>query len=233
MNPFIKAILASLGSVLMVIGFALLGCGIAAKLVGVAPYQPPTLSSENPSLRPFIRLHDERGNFFCSGVVVSDKLAVTANHCVDRSNFFGPQSFIPRINVRAEDGKDIGISAVVVGGNSRSDTAMITGDFSKFQKQPLISDIRMANNTSLNNNMGLVSCGFPWGDRLYCTPITNRYYFNFGIIAQGLLYPGMSGGPVMLAETGEVVAVNTAAQGNNVIVSPTGSIYVITGAKKE
>lgn len=235
----IKVIVTMTGFLLIAVGLSILGCALANKFLSTPAYIPPTLSAKKATppvetkYRPFVRLHDSKGVFFCSGVVVSDSLVATANHCVANPTFFGPPSFIDSMQVRPENGKDIGVTAKVVGGNSRSDTAMIIGDFSKFQKQPLLSDTRIVNSLSLNNHITLVSCGFPHGDRLYCTPITNRYYFNSAILAKGLLYPGMSGGPVMIEETGEVVAVNTAVQGNNVIVSPTSSIYVITGAKKQ
>lgn len=241
MKLVIKLTASLIGYLLIVVGLTLVGCGLAAKFIGKpVAYVPPVLSADKvpPSLErdlfpSIIRLHDADGQFFCSGVVISDRLAATANHCVDRTMMFGPQSFVKAISIRPPNGKDVGISASVVGGFSRSDTALITGDFSGFKKQGIITDVRLDINLLLANHIPLITCGYPWGDRLYCNPVVKRSRNNFAIIAEGNLYPGMSGGPVMLAETGEVVALNTAVADGNIIISPTMSLFVITGAKEQ
>jgi S1-C subfamily serine protease len=55
-----------------------------------------------------------------------------------------------------------------------------------------------------------MSCGFPYGQkRLYCSTIKPKAKEFFNLIADGDIFPGMSGGPVIDILTGEVVGVNS------------------------
>lgn len=203
----------------------MLTAGLTSTLLGSAP----KLVAPNTKLSPIVRLHNTKGDFFCSGVVIAPTIIATAAHCVVDAviPFVGP-IFISAISVRAQDGKDIGVKATVRGANPRADQAVIVGNFSMFNYLRIVTDTEEDLYSLMNNDIKLVSCGYPWGNKLYCTEVKNREFYNFFIKATGILFPGMSGGPVINAQTGEVVGLNTAVENDSVILAPSMSIDINT-----
>lgn len=185
-------------------------------------YQPPTETHAQvpeDARVSIVRLHDLDGNFFCSGVIVSDRRLLTAAHCVD--------SFEPKavsIVVKSQDGEQRAF-AWVLGSKDRADYAILGGHFQKFKKQPHTTDPKQIVPIMHDQKRVLITCGYAWGGNLFCMPVKERgtYYFMFAGDAN--LYPGMSGGPVIDVKTGQVVAVNSAMLGPKAILAPIVNIY--------
>lgn len=180
-----------------------------------AQMAPPALKAS-----AIVRLHEPKtGRFFCSGVVVEEHRVLTAAHCVID---------IPpgdKVSVRDLNGHVMGVLATVEGLSERADYAVLRGNFSKFYHMVAeTSPLGILNNIS-NNKRKIIACGFPWSGDLFCTPVTDRIQMNFSIAAQGFLYPGMSGGPVIDVATGHVIGVNSAVNGPMIILAPIIEIY--------
>lgn len=219
----------------------LAGAAIVVVLAMFLPAQPlepsaplksyPEVSSGKMSA--VVRLHDvDTGRFFCSGVVISDKLIATAAHCVVEFSLFGNVAKKVSVNIRAPDGKDLGIIAKVEGAHPGADQAIVSGNFSRFASLQLVDNVKEDLSMLLDNNKLLITCGYPWGAELYCVEIYARRYYQFMVEAKSYLFPGMSGGPVIDVKTGKVVALNRAVGGENVYVSPTMGIFINTSEKK-
>ncbi len=164
-----------------------------------------------------IRLHDKSDGFFCSAFVVSNEYAITAGHCLDES--FGLRNEILIYNSKLEN---TGVVAEGVAVNRRGDTGLIHGDFTKFDKLPVGTTpqeqlLNLAAGASQQEvgRAGFKSCGYPYGDILFCPSVTINGTQIFHLAGQGLLYPGMSGGPVINSD-GAAVAINSYANETNV-----------------
>lgn len=202
---------------------ALLGLCIGLLLVSKAGINKPRakLAHIDTSI---VRLHDvETGRFFCSGVVISDTLILTAAHCVVRESFFGVD-VIRRVEIRTLDGKPLGLYAELQAANPRQDVALLTGSFDAFDKQEVETNPQAIEDSFLHSRH-LKACGYPAGGLLTCSAITKASHMNFGFTADGWLYPGMSGGPVIDEETGKVIGVNTAVADTRVYLSPTVELF--------
>lgn len=161
--------------------------------------------------KSIIRLQDSDGRFFCSGVVISEKLIATAAHCIQGTE---------TMEVRARDGKPTGIAATVVNANGRLDTALLKGDFHLFQNRQIAQDSNYIHLVLTNPNSRLIACGYPLGSELRCTPFTSVSRQDFFYKGEGYLYPGQSGGPVIDLDTGYVLGVNHAVQDRYIIINP-------------
>lgn len=193
----------------------------------------PTTETLLNKMSAIVRLHDtSTGKFFCSGVVISSKLIATAAHCVVQFSMFGSVSKLSEVNIRGADGKDLKLIAKVDGAHPGSDTAILSGDFSRFVSLPLVNNVKEDLSILLDNSKLLISCGYPWGAELYCVEFYSRSYYTFHVQGKSYLFPGMSGGPVIEVETGKVVALNRAVGGEFVYVSPTLGIFVNTAKDK-
>lgn len=96
------------------------------------------------------------------------------------------------------------VEATPAGINTRMDWGLIHGDFSGMPAAPVAYD-------NLITEKLMPACGFPQGSQtLHCeglAPIVNDV---FEIKCHGVLFPGMSGGPVF-DHRGYVVGINTAS----------------------
>lgn len=166
------------------------------------------------------------GMTFCTGTVIQPNLIVTAAHCVLIETPFGAM-LGGKMEIRPGTNVPTGVTAFPVFANQQMDQALLAGDFSRFDTRPYIT-----NPTELtkikNANKTFTSCGYPLAGDLYCTTTVYDHPENFYWAVKGVLIPGMSGGPTMIH--GVVVAVNTAVEGPNSIVSP---IYNVTMALKQ
>lgn len=179
-----------------------------------------------------IRLHgtDLDGNkdeFFCTAFVISDVYAVTAGHCLDDGGKMSTKDITVFETIQTSEvtfeHKSTGVVAHAAGMNRRGDTGLVTGDFSTFKKvkfTPYPSDILRILINNLQTLKGqLVAVGFPYGDIPLSAPILFKGTENFHLAANGVLYPGMSGGPLIDPVTGYVVGINSYVNNDHVCFS--------------
>jgi len=159
---------------------------------------------------PLVRLRT--GGGWCSGYVADSKYIITASHCIRDK-----KGRLSKVDVRIFDknnrviatGKPAAISKQI-------DIGLIHGDFSKFKVLPSnFYDAMFQANDSM-----FISCGFPEGQR---KPTCAKFFpgssivlsspllgggLGMGIDGNGTMLPGMSGGPIMEINSGEVVGIN-------------------------
>lgn len=214
-----------------IIGLVLgVACGLTVKYVQKKhTFASPTTEAINAEGKylPMVRLHNAKGEFFCSGVVIADNYVLTAGHClVDETE----------IQVRTDKGdlvKEAISKHFKLASDGRIDLGVIEGDFLAFNRAEV--DVKagavLMNVVSGQRMPGSIfACGYPQGGEDFCSPLTGLIQFSFDIAAQGYLYPGMSGGPVINGLTGHVFAVNSAVfEGPGVLVVPLISLWETLG----
>jgi S1-C subfamily serine protease len=150
--------------------------------------------------RSVVRLYNDEG-FFCSGVVIGANYVLTAAHClVDENGVMKRQ----RVIVENDDGT-IRLTSKPVGVNLRMDWGLLESDF---------SDIPAAEvwESGFEPQAQVLACGYPQGSKtLNCqvlVPVMNDAFLVKCAVG-GMLFPGMSGGPVF-DKAGHVLGLNTA-----------------------
>lgn len=159
-----------------------------------------------------------QGRTYCTGTVVSDNLIITAAHCVLVETPMGMMLRGDDIEIRPNTNVDVDVQAKVVYATPQMDQAMLTGDFSEFNHRKIITDPAILAKLGKSNKR-FVSCGYPLNGDLYCNDMEFKDRNDFFWAVNGILIPGMSGGPTMLPN-GDMVGVNVAVEKNNSIVSP-------------
>lgn len=167
----------------------------------------------------------EDQQFVCSGTIISDDYMLTAAHCVGGTVGKLSKEKLLVISMANQLGETLTVEAVAASMNGRADYAVVKGDFRRFKKLRILPNMEhaMAKVFAIPR---LLTCGFPWGAEDACyTAEGSQPYFE-GIAMRGLLYPGMSGGPVIDPESKIVVAVNSAmAPGGAIVISPLVGIF--------
>lgn len=170
------------------------------------------------------------GNTICTGVVVSNSTVITASHCILQETPFG---FIvdPRlVEIRDYSNRPTGVYGTPYGSRIQLDQAVLMGDFSQFQHRPTITSVHELNKIG-KVDQTLIACGYPMGGPLVCNKMVFKELYDFMWATNGLLIPGMSGGPVML-EDGTVVALNIAVHQNFSLVSPIYNLDMLYKGQK-
>lgn len=186
-------------------------------------HEPPlavekSVTTPAAQLPPIVRLVTNDGRTFCSGTVITPNIILTAAHCVMTFTPFGAAMNTGPIGIRAFDNVDRKTTASAFFMTNQMDQALLRGDFKLFRPQPYITDPEKLEELS-HHGRDFVSCGYPLNGDFYCSKMTFVQRLNFAWALEGLLIPGMSGGPTMLAD-GTVVGVNFAVEGKLSLVSP-------------
>ena len=152
-------------------------------------------------LHSIVSLYRKNGDFFCSGVVIGKNYLLTAAHCLNETGLIDKAD----VTVINSDGS-IKVIGKPVAINMVMDWGLVQGDFSKIPSS-------IVNEASLTPPKMVLACGHPWGAKsLTCQPavITNNDAFQIKTDG-GMVWPGMSGGPVFNPDTGLLIGINTAA----------------------
>lgn len=177
----------------------------------------------NPIFHAIIRLRDSNDRFFCSGFVIDGTFAITAGHCLNWT------SKSDKLKIYDRYDNFTGVEASIVGFNDRNDSGIIKGDFRRFQYVKIEKD----KHGFIASDGPFMTCGYPYGQKnLYCSYALKVATENFAMRLTGALIPGMSGGPVFDLQTNKVVGINSAVEGNSILVYPLVGILGNYGLEK-
>lgn len=212
--------MAVAGITLMVVAFTGLDAPQYQSIKDLPVFDQSDITRNSPekhvSLIAIMKEESGKIEFHCSAFVISDKLAVTAAHCVIDEN-----GFLEKDELIIVDTKDIDtkVRAKPAAANLRADMAVITGDFSGFNKA------QMSGTGFINAPGPFGTCGFPWGAfPALCTDFVPKANYYAEEKGDGHIFPGMSGGPVIDYTTGLIVGINTEIHDGFVSVAPTMGI---------
>jgi hypothetical protein len=208
--------------------YKIVSLGMIMVLIGVCSYEIAKTTNRNQELPVISKKYGSivrltrNGKTFCSGTVVASDLIITAAHCIMEETVIGLRMTTEDIEVRPRNNTDLRIEAAPMFASPQMDNAVLHGDFSDFDIRNLITDPTVLTNIRKNTTK-FISCGYLLNGDLYCNYTTVPKADDFAWAMEGVLLPGMSGGPTML-EDGTVVGINIAVKGDKAIVSPTYNI---------
>ena len=167
---------------------------------------------------PFIRLITENNFTYCSATVVSDKIAITAAHCIPMY-----QTYVFISNEHKTENFTVLVYSVI----DSIDQAILIGDFTKFKHFNLKSQM----NGIAGSKGPFVTCGYPYNGELLCYKYKPLGIYEFMIKGESYLYSGMSGGGLIDTSNNTLVAVNSAVTKEYVIHSPLVNTFYKHGIK--
>ena len=171
-------------------------------------------SLNNPAKSPeIVRLLDTAGDFRCTGTIIDTHYMLTAAHCVP--------TIVEATSLEDEPKNRAKIT--LVGTLRREDIAVFTGDFSAFNvmrinMKPLPTLI------ALQSSLPLLACGFPHGGDIFCERLGRTQQEYFQMESEGIVFAGMSGGPVYLEDYDVLIGIITEVSERNMVWSPTVEI---------
>lgn len=173
--------------------------------------ETPKSSEDNASI---LLTKEQEG--YCSAFVVDATHAFTAAHCTP--------GLIVNKSTATDTTGSIEVPITNYNSNFRADFSILIGDFSKFNALITAYTVPLAIDLAGQN---IAMCGYAGGAaEMVCTQGKLLSPLNSQILAAGELYPGMSGGPVLIEiplsvqQTPQMfgvvaIGVNTASLGGN------------------
>lgn len=185
-------------------------------------FNPEEEFSDATAAAPAIARLELNDIFRCTTFIISNNYAITANHCVVSS--FNKKLITSEFEVVSED-RSISITARAVGGYSSGDLALLYSEngFVDFKKIKI--DASYLSAPLALQSKAVAACGFPRGtSKAVCYRQSQcGVYYDF-VECQGLLYHGMSGGPLIILDAipGERLVV-----GVNAAMTPGSSLFAL------
>ena len=169
-------------------------------------------SEFKPTVRLFIR-----GSFVCTGTIIDSSYVLTAAHCLVDDTGFMLKDISICLNKDFSDSCTKMVFGKPAAINSGTDNALILGDFSEFKTEK----INIESDVFSKVKQMVATCGFPYGMKGICYSAEfNPQPLLYKVKTNGLLFPGMSGGPVRDISAKEVIGVNSSV-GNGFITITT------------
>lgn len=165
----------------------------------------------------------ERGRTFCSATVVSHTLAITAAHCLVDETGLMVTTIFGAIGEDIFGSKSRPVEVRAVAAHVGADYAIIQGDFSGFSTVKVLD---RPQSVLLLFDAPLLACGYPYNSTATCYPVGKPIVPFLGQLRSGgLMFPGMSGGPVIDISTNTLTAVNSRIGDGFVVISPVVGIF--------
>lgn len=182
------------------------------------------------SLNPIVRLIDKKtGRGFCSGTVISDQYVLTAGHCLADNGYLSKRE----VQIGLADGTILEGTSAPAGLSLRIDLGLVKGDYKGFVHPKLHTSQINYYSVEIQQSRPLMAAGYPLNTRyLTAASVRSGGPYLFMIVGLAAIYPGMSGGPVIDLELGQVVAVNTAMAGQVSFFTPTVSALALFGLEE-
>lgn len=191
--------------------------------------EEPIIGGSKATAYPEAALIDMNGSA-CSGALIGPKVVLTAGHCIGSSSY---TVTLPFANGQKASGKGK-VFDYVSGGNyvepNQHDLGLIILDKAlSLSAYPLVANKAVPDGTKVQN-IGRIDNGKFSSTALFISqPLTVKDAtssgFPFDYITDEVIQPGDSGGPVVVAGTHNIVAVNSGAGGGTEVLAKVDLVY--------